>query len=52
MEGAWSGPEGLRIGALAILVALGLASYAVLAQLTGAGAYGEIRRLIRGTPAP
>ena len=54
LEGALAGPEGSRIGALAILVVLGLASYGVLAQLTGAGAYGEIRRLLRGgeTPAP
>ncbi len=48
LEGAWSGPEGLRIGALAILVAGGFVSYGLLVQLTGAGAYGEIRRLLRG----
>ena len=52
MEGALAGPEAMRIGALAILVALGLASYAGLAQLTGAGAYGEIRRLLRGGEPP
>ena len=48
LEGAWSGPEGLRIGALAILVVGGFVSYAALVQLTGAGAYGDIRRLLRG----
>ncbi len=54
MEGALAGPEGQRIGALAILVAGGIATYGLLAQLTGAGAYGEIRRLLRGgeTSAP
>ena len=50
LEGAWSGPEAVRIGALAILVVGGIASYGVLVQLTGAGAYGEIRRLLRGGP--
>jgi putative peptidoglycan lipid II flippase len=48
LGGVWSGPEGMRAGALAILVAGGLASYAAMAQLTGAGAYGEIRRMLRG----
>ncbi len=52
LEGVWSGPEAARVGALAILVAGGLVSYGVLAQLTGAGAYGDIRRLLRGDPVP
>jgi putative peptidoglycan lipid II flippase len=48
LEGALAGPEAVRSGALAILVAGGLVAYAVLAQLTGAGVYGEIKRLLRG----
>ena len=50
LEGALAGSEGQRIGALAVLVAGGLASYVVLTQLTGAGAYGEIRRIAPGWP--
>ncbi len=43
-----SGPEYGRAGALALLVALGLAVFGALAQLGGAARVGEVKGMLRG----
>lgn len=43
---------GLRYGALAGLIVLGMVAYAIAGQLTGAFTLGELRRQLRRSPAP
>jgi putative peptidoglycan lipid II flippase len=47
LEGALAGPTLVRIAALAALVAAGLAAFGVFAQLTGAAALSDVRRMLR-----
>jgi len=51
LAGALAGPAVLRLGALAGLVAAGLASFAVLALLLGVTDWRELRGRLRRQPA-
>jgi putative peptidoglycan lipid II flippase len=48
LEGLLDGGQGQRIAGLCILVAGGLAAFAVLARITGAASVGDVRGLMRG----
>ena len=48
LAGPLAGGQASRIGALALLVAAGLALYGLLAQATGAARFGELRAMVGG----